>query len=222
MEILSKIILVPITRILAFSLLSFFTFGCSDNQSNKNEEVADESEVIVIDEDQPLVDNQSTIENEGFETNTSDAETRLTYNQSPNLQKDDNKLVLNTTSNEFRTFDKDNNKIVNKNELYDGLFAILDSDGNNVVTEAEFKDSKQDFISKNPQGRFSSFSNWDTDTDNELTKEEFIDKFSSIVDVPNNETLAQNTYVVWDTDNDDRIEKLELDNVVFRFDKNDN
>lgn len=221
MEISNKIILPHKIMILALSLLAIFVFGCSDNQSNQNEEVADESEIIVIEEDEPLVDN-STMDNEGLETNTSDAETRLTYNQPSNLQKDDNKLVLNTTSREFKAFDKDNNKIVNKNELYNGLFTILDSDGNNVVTEAEFKESKQDFISKNPQGRFSSFSNWDTDTDNELAKEEFIDKFSSIVDVADDETLAQNTYVVWDLDNDDRIERLELDNVVFRFDKDDN
>lgn len=216
MEILAKAILPLKARILAFSLLSVFTFGCSENQSSQNEEVADESEIIVTTEEEPLA------ENDGLETSTSDAETRLTYNQAPNLEKSDDKLVLNTTSNEFRALDKDNDDIVDKNELYDGLFALLDSDGNNTVTEEEFKNSKQDFISKNPQGKFSSFSNWDTNTDSELTKEEFSNKFSSIVDVSDNGTLAQNTYIVWDLDNDDRIERLELDNVVFSFDKDNN
>lgn len=222
MEILKTTIFTFRAKIIAFSLLSVFAFGCSENQSSQNEEVLDDGEIVVITEEEPLVDNQPTIENEGLETKTSDAETRLTYNQPPNLQKDDNKLVLNTTSMAFRTLDKDSNDIINKTELYDGLFAILDSDGNNTVTEEEFKSSKQDFISKNPQGKFSNFSNWDTNADNELTKEEFINKFSSIVDVADNETLAQNTYIVWDLDNDDRIERLELDNVVFMFDKDNN
>ncbi len=203
-----------------FTMMALFLFalGCSDKK-NENETLTSDDNIETNTE---VADASEAVqENNTMETNNDRVETRKVY-YPDRSQSNDNKVTINTTSLQFKGLDKDNNGIVNKEELYDGLFSLLDSDGNSFVTDEEFRNSKQEFFSKNPSGRYSSFSNWDSNKDQSLTRDEFVEKFSSIIDVADDETLAQNTYIVWDQDNDEKIERLELDNVIIRFDKNDN
>ncbi len=130
-------------------------------------------------------------------------------------------MLLDARTTGFKQLDTDNDQIVEKDEFYNGLFAATDANKDNLITAAEL-DREVDFWNKNGNPALDSFAEWDADANNQISKEELRNTLAALIDVPNGETLAQNLYVVWDTDNDARIEMLELENIAIRFDTDDN
>ncbi len=147
--------------------------------------------------------------------------TKFTYLQPVTVVRDNSKLVIDARATGFKMLDKDNDDIVEKDEFYDGLYSLMDTDRNNTIDENELR-KEVDFFNKTTFGELDALIDWDTDRDQQISKDEFKNKLASIIDVPDGEKLAQNLYIVWDTDNDDRVEKLELENVIIRFDRDEN
>jgi Ca2+-binding EF-hand superfamily protein len=163
-----------------------------------------------------------TTDNAATETPTgSSTGTKFTYVQPANLAGDEKKMVIDARAAAFKQLDTDNDEIVEKDEFYNGLFAVMDANKDNAVNADEL-DREVAFWNKNGNPALHLFAQWDSDANKEISREEFRNKLAAVIDVPNGERLAQNLYVVWDTDNDDRIEMLELENVVIRFDADHN
>lgn len=203
---------------LCTALLIFIVTGCSDgNNTQENdqqiqEEVVDTEVVEEVNNDEAEMEESSAIEE-----NTVDQSAASEYVPSP----DENKLVMGATSLSYKGLDTNNDGILNKDELFGGLYDLWDVDSDNVVDEEEFNASTQNFFIKNKVTP-RSFDNWDMDSNGEISKEEFREEFASIVDVKENETLAQNLFIIWNQDNDGIVERIELENVIIRLDKDDN
>ncbi len=202
------------TAVVCFSILALMFPACSEKINDQEVIETDEPDVAVV------IDTDTGTTNDNNEAAT-EIDTRYMYTQPENNQQNDNKLVIDATSTSFKKLDADNDGVVRKEEFYDGLYALMDADENNTVDEAEFNEEDRLFIT-NYNAQLNSFADWDADTNKQISVEELKNKLSSFIDVADGEKLAENLYIVWDTDNDDRIEKLELENVVIRFDQDSN
>lgn len=216
---------IPKKALAGFAVAAFLITGCADKMNNQAAngtaamEKRDETvAVAVVPETVAVVPEASA---NTASPATAGAGTKYTYVQPPNLAGDEKKMVIDARGAAFKQLDTDQDGIVEKDEFYDGLYALMDANRDNAVN-AEELDREVAFWNRNGFPALASFADWDADADREVSKEEFRHTLAAVIDVPNGETLAQNLYVVWDTDNDKRIEMLELENVVIRFDADNN
>ena len=211
---------------LAISFLMIFLIACNGDQNqaeNEEEEMQQESPEMMQEETEPMeemeMEEETAEETDTEEQTEQQATQRVTYRQPRTAVQEPNKFVLDASSAAFKNLDTNNDKIIRKDEFYEGLFNLADEDGNSTISEDEFNSLKNEFMGESAE--FASFSDWDENGDG-ITKEEMEDMLSTILDVGDEETLTENLYIIWDTDNDERIEKLELDNVTVRFDQDQN
>ena len=200
------------------AFLLFFVVGCNDNPEQQNETQANqqpEQETVVDMNDQPETQEAAVEEEE--ETPTTPTRT----NYRPRITRSSDKLTLDATDISFRELDESNNFIVSREDLFDGIFNTFNTEEGNAISEEEFNNTKESFFI-NKKGGISNFSEWDEDGNGELSKEEFHKKLNSMIDLEDGRDLPQGTYIVWDVDNDEKIEMLELENFVVKFDSNDN
>lgn len=196
------------TSVVCFVFLCFMFPACSEKTTTQDSAGIDQ--VVVIEKEKEIED-----------TNVPESDTRVTYVQPKNNQTSNDKVVIDASSMSFKDLDTDNNEIVNAEEFYNGIYKLMDADANNTIDEAEFN-KEENFLLLNKNSKLYSFTEWDLDANRQLSKEEIRNKLSALIDIPDGEKLAENLYIVWDTDNDDKVEKLELENVVIRFDPDSN
>ena len=227
METIFKIFNIrKVSYYLLISFLIIFSVGCNQ-QGEQNQTETDEPEMeqeatdMTEEETQPMeqMEEETTEETETAMQNEQQVTERVTYRQPQTATREPDKFVLDASSEAFRNLDTNNDLIIRKDEFYDGLFSLADADGNDVISESEFSALKQEFMGDTDE--LVSFSEWDENGDG-ITKSEMQEMISNIIDVGDEETLTENVYIIWDTDNDEKIEKLELDNVVVRFDQDQN
>lgn len=205
------------------AFLLFFAVACNDNNEQQTEtqayEEPEQEAVVDLNDNNNQPEAQETEEEEEVEETPA---TPARTNYRPRITRSDNKLNLDATSMSFSDLvDENNNYIVSREDLFDGIFNTFDTEEGNSISEEEFNQSKGDFFI-NKQGGISNFSEWDADDNGEISKEEFHSKLNSLVDLEDGKDLPQGKYIVWDVDNDEKIEMLELENFVVRFDSNDN
>ncbi|CAN5251518.1 hypothetical protein BH23BAC1_BH23BAC1_16170 [soil metagenome] len=208
--------LFKINRVLFFctAFLLFFAFGCNNEPQNENRAIENTVQ-------EPVANNQPDVAEEPEEIK-SEEPASTTTNYRPRVIRSHNKLKLDATSTSFKDLDKNGNFILTRDELFNGIFNTLDKKEDDKITEEEFKSLKEDFFINKNSNKISTFSEWDADGNGEISREEFYNKLNSFIDLEDERTLAQGKYIVWDLDNDDKIEMLELENFVVQFDKNDN
>lgn len=201
-------------KLLTLAILFFCTFtysSCSEKMTHQESSDSDQATDAAVTEAETRVE----------EPQIEETITRYTYIQPVDLKREDSKnmgkLIIDARETSFKELDKNNNQIVDKEEFYNGLFKLLDANGDNIIVDEEFK-LENIFLSTNPESDLNKLVAWDANENNQISENEFKSKLASIIDVPDKETLAQNLYIVWDTDNDDKIEKLELEKVVIDFD----
>ncbi|MDQ3394270.1 MAG: hypothetical protein M3512_09205 [Bacteroidota bacterium] len=198
---------------LCTAVLLFFTFGC--NNEPKNENRTTENTV-----QEPIANNQQDVAEEPEEITTEDPATTTNYR--PRVRRSHNKLKLDATSTSFKDLDENGNFILTRDDLFNGIFNTLDKKEDDKMTEEEFISLKKDFFINKNSNKISTFTEWDADGNGEISREEFYKKLNSLVDLEDGRSLAQGNYIVWDLDDDDKIEMLELENFVVQFDTNDN
>lgn len=136
------------------------------------------------------------------------------------IKKPENKEpVLTTMSTSYKEWNKDGNNVLDKEEFYQGLYQVWDKDKNNEIGESEFTDGANNFFASYNFKEYGQYADWDTDNSGNLSVAEFREGMKNTVD---QEPTAQNLLVIWDTDNDDAIERIELDNITVRLDKDSN
>lgn len=188
--------------------------GCSDNKQAASEESAAaevevEENVAVEEESTPMED-----------TMAQEEDVQVSSAPAQKIQKPENKQpVLTAMSTSYKEWNADGNNILDKDEFYQGLYKVWDKDQNGQIGENEFTDGANNFFADYNFKEYGQYTDWDTDGDGELTVAEFREGMKGTVD---QDPTAQELLVIWDTDNDDAIERIELDNITVRLDEDDN
>lgn len=205
---------------LMVSLFFVLTTGCSSDSTSNNDTgtdvVADETTEPVVDED--IEDNTSMQENqEGMMEENDQAANIPARGQIQPPQ--DKEPVLTAMSTSYQDWNTDGNSFLDKEEFYQGLYEVWDGDNNNEIGENEFTEGANNFFADYNFNEYGEFSDWDTDGNGNLSVQEFREGMKSTVD---QEPVAQDLLVIWDTDNDPKIERIELDNITVRLDEDSN
>lgn len=211
------------TFLLSIAFMIALLTGCSQGSEDQ---ATQEENVTQQDVQQEEAATAQTESNEVMQETEEEVQADNTQPaQSPQTQATRNepdKPELQATSLSYRKLDANSDDILNKDELFGGLLSAWDEDGNNTINENEFNTATQNFFARNEFNEYGSFGNWDKDGNNEISEQEFRDTMASIIDIDQNERLAQNLLIIWDLDNDDKIERVELDNITVMLDENDN
>ena len=136
------------------------------------------------------------------------------------IQKPENKQpVLTMMSTSYKEWNKDGNNVLDKEEFYQGLYQVWDKDKNSEIGENEFTEGVNNFFAEYNFKEYGQYDDWDTDSNGNLSVAEFREGMKNTVD---QDPTAQDLLVIWDTDNDDAIERIELDNITVRLDEDSN
>lgn len=119
----------------------------------------------------------------------------------------------------YKELDANSNGILSRTEFYSGFYKAWDENGNNVIEENEFTASADKFFNKNNYNNYGSFSDWDTDANSEVSMEEFRKGMNNVT---GDKTNAERLVTAWDLDNDDKVERVELDNITVMLDQDSN
>ena len=199
---------------LTFVSLSFvLATSCSDNKQAASEENnAPREESITVEEESAPQEEDSM---------TPAPEEDLQVSNAPQtIRKPDNKQpVLTTLSTSYKEWNVDGNNVLDKDEFYQGLYKVWDKDKNGQISDAEFNQGANNFFADYNFKEYGQYADWDTDNNDELSVAEFREGMKGTVD---QDPTAQELLVIWDTDNDDAIERIELDNITVRLDKDSN
>lgn len=184
--------------------------GCSDNK----QEAATETE-----ETAPVVEETPASVEEPVEV---EEEIDMQVDAAPaqKIQKPVNKgPVLTMMSTSYKDWNKDGNNVLDKEEFYQGLYQTWDKSKDGNIEESEFTDGANNFFADYNFKEYGQYADWDTDSNGKVSVAEFREGMKSTVD---SEPTARELLVIWDTDNDPAIERIELDNITVRLDQDSN
>ncbi|MGB3780740.1 MAG: hypothetical protein WA960_20415 [Tunicatimonas sp.] len=127
--------------------------------------------------------------------------------------------VLTMMSTSYKDWNTDGNNVLDKEEFYQGLYQVWDKNKDGNIAENEFTDGANNFFADYNFKEFGQYADWDADNSGDVSVAEFREGMKSTVD---SDPTAQDLLVIWDTDNDPAIERIELDNITVRLDKDSN
>lgn len=192
----------------------FFVLGtsCSSDKPSSSEETttAPAEENTTVEEPAP-VEADTTAQNEDQQANDAPAQAI----QPP----EDKEPVLTMMSTSYKEWNEDGNNVLDKEEFYRGLYQVWDKDGDSQISDQEFTEGANNFFADYNFKEYGQYADWDSDSNGQLSVAEFREGMKSTVD---QEPTAQELLVIWDTDNDDAIERIELDNITVRLDEDSN
>ena len=127
--------------------------------------------------------------------------------------------VLTMMSTSYKDWNTDGNNVLDKEEFYQGLYRVWDKNKDGNIAEDEFTDGANNFFADYNFKEFGQYADWDADGSGDISVAEFREGMKSTVD---SDPTAQELLVIWDTDNDPAIERIELDNITVRLDEDSN
>ncbi|WPP52398.1 EF-hand domain-containing protein [Catalinimonas niigatensis] len=201
---------------LAVSLFFVLGTGCSSDSNNNEQTASEESSASVMEEDAPQESAQVQQEpaEEDAQANNSNAPATQQIQQ-----PEDKGPVLTAMSTSYEEWNEDGNNVLDKEEFYQGLYQVWDGDTNSQIDENEFTNGANNFFADYNFNEYGEFNDWDTDGNTNLSVEEFREGMKNTVD---QDPVGQELLVIWDMDNDDKIERIELDNITVRLDQDSN
>lgn len=189
--------------------------GCSSETGNQ--EVTEETVATPEPEEEIAVEAE---EEPATEEDTAVAEAQVSRVQPEPVKKPENKKpVLEVMATSYKDWNTDGDNVLNKEEFYGGLYQAWDKDGDGEITENEFSEGANNFFTDYNVKEYGDYSEWDSDGSGNVSVAEFREGMKATVD---QDPTAQDLLVIWDTDNDDAIERIELDNITVRLDEDDN
>ena len=191
----------------------FFVSGtsCSSDKPSSSEETTAPAEENTTVEEPAPVEADTTAQNEDQQANDAPAQAI----QPP----EDKEPVLTMMSTSYKEWNEDGNNVLDKEEFYRGLYQVWDKDGDSQISDQEFTEGANNFFADYNFKEYGQYADWDSDSNGQLSVAEFREGMKSTVD---QEPTAQELLVIWDTDNDDAIERIELDNITVRLDEDSN
>ncbi len=184
--------------------------ACSDNKQEATTE-AEGTTTVVEETPAPVQEPMDTEE----------VETDMQVDAAPaKIQKPvDKDPVLTMMSTSYKDWNTDGNNVLDKEEFYQGLYQVWDKNKDGNIAEDEFTDGANNFFADYNFKEFGQYADWDADGSGDVSVAEFREGMKSTVD---SDPTAQDLLVIWDTDNDPAIERIELDNITVRLDKDSN
>ncbi|WKN43538.1 hypothetical protein [Tunicatimonas pelagia] len=217
------------TYFVSAGVVLFTAVGCSS--SNENAEATNE----------PATEAQTEVaemeENEAIQqTEMSDVETEKVVNTKPAIdrtseefrqmkelrERNRNNEVLAGINVKYGDWDADGDNALNEREFFDGFYTVWDFDSNDAISEEEFNKAAENLFINYEFSEYGAFSDWDIDANNELTKSEFMNGLSSIIASDAGQESASRLMTVWDLDNDEKIERIEMSNITVLLDADNN
>lgn len=200
-----------ISNLALATIFFIIALGCSSN----NEQATTETE-----ETTTAVEEVPAPTQEPAEVEAEEPDVQVDAAPAQKIQKPvDKDPVLTMMSTSYKEWNKDGNNVLDKEEFYQGLYQVWDKDKNGNITENEFTDGANSFFADYNFKEYGQYADWDTDNSGDMSTAEFREGMKSTVD---SAPTAQELLVVWDTDNDPAIERIELDNITVRLDQDSN
>ena len=188
--------------------------SCSDNKQAASEEES----TTVVEESAPV--EEAAPAQEDSMAQAPEEDVQVSSAPAEKIQKPENKQpVLTAMSTSYKEWNADGNNVLDKDEFYQGLYKVWDKDGNGAIGDSEFTNGANNFFADYNFKEYGEYTDWDTDGDGELSVAEFREGMKGTVD---QDPTGQELLVIWDTDNDDAIERIELDNITVRLDEDSN
>ncbi|MEO0331977.1 MAG: hypothetical protein AAF223_09865 [Bacteroidota bacterium] len=218
------------TYFFSAGVIVFATACGSSNESNEATATTDEVE--------QTIDSQAEAEEAKAEEQTemANVETEKVVNTKPAIDRDSeefrimkemrernrNNEVLAGIAVKYGDWDTDNDNALNENEFFNGFYNVWDFDKNATVNEDEFNKAAENLFVNYEFSEYGEFSDWDADSNGELTKAEFISGMNSIISSDAGQESASSLMTIWDLDNDKKIERIELSNITVLLDADHN
>lgn len=194
----------------------FLTAGAGCSSNNTQEEASEEAsapatqERTASPEQVPMKQDSTAQPEQDVQVSNAPSTIKKPENEQP---------VLMALSTSYKEWNKGGNNVLDKEEFYQGLYQVWDKDGDSEISENEFTDGANNFFANYNFKEYGQYADWDTDGNGNLSVTEFREGMKNTVDQA---PTAQDLLVIWDTDNDDAIERIELDNITVRLDEDSN
>ena len=201
---------------------SLFVLGTSCSSESGNQEAEETTtaapapeEEVSMEEEEPMEMEEDTAMAEEEE-----ADAQVSRVQPEPVKKPENKEpVLTVMSTSYKDWNKDGNNVLDKEEFYGGLYEVWDQNDSGEIEEGEFGEGANKFFTDYNVKEYGDYAEWDSDGNGNISMAEFREGMKATVD---QDPTAQDLLVIWDTDNDDAIERIELDNITVRLDEDNN
>ena len=194
------------------SLFFLIETGCSSDKPSANEETAPPMEENTTAEE-PAEAPQDTSSAPEVDMQVSNTDPQ------PIQPPQDKKPVLTMMSTSYKDWNVDGNNVLDKEEFYQGMYQVWDTDKDEQISNSEFTEGANQFFADYNFKEYGKYDDWDTDHNSNISVAEFREGMKNTVD---QDPTAQELLVIWDTDNDDAIERIELDNITVRLDEDSN
>ena len=195
----------------AFSLV--VATSCSDNKQATSEETTTVEESATMEEEAAPMQTDSVAQ-------ASEEDVQVSAAPAEKIQPPQNKQpVLTALSTSYKEWNADGNEVLDKEEFYKGLYQVWDQDQDGQITDGEFTEGTNNFFADYNFKEYGEYTDWDADGNGQLSVAEFREGMKGTVD---QDPTGQDLLVIWDTDNDDAIERIELDNITVRLDEDSN
>lgn len=222
------------TYLLGAGIVILTAAGCSSsNEEQANQ--TDEPEAV----EQTTDAQANTMEAEEpatEQTDVEDVETERVVNTKPAISKDSeefrmmkelreknrNNEVLAGIVVKYGDWDTDGDSALNQDEFYEGFFTVWDRDNNQSVNQEEFDIATENLFVNYDFKEYGMFSDWDADGNSEISDDEFINGMVSVINSDSGQESTSKLLTIWDLDNDDKIERIELSNITVLLDADNN
>lgn len=225
--------------LLGASIVIFTAAGCSSSNNEEQASQVDDPEAV----EQTTEAQSSTMEAEepmeepmNEQTDVEDVETEQVVNTKPAISKDSeeyqmmrelreknrNNEVLAGIVVKYGDWDTDGDNALNQDEFYEGFFTVWDQDNNQSISQKEFDVATENLFVNYNFDEYGMFSDWDTDGNSEISDDEFINGMVMVFNSDPEQESTSKLLTIWDLDNDEKIERIELSNIVVLLDADDN
>jgi len=90
------------------------------------------------------------------------------------------------------------------------------------VNEEEFNKAAENLFANYEFSDYGDFADWDEDGNNELTMQEFTNGLVTVISTDAGQESASRLMTIWDLDNDEKIERIEMSNITVLLDADNN
>ena len=194
--------------VLGISFLFFMGCGSNEQATQEVAETEPVQEEVVVEE--PEEEGEPFVEPEDPEMEEAVTQIAPPRDKGP---------VLSMMSTSYADWNADGNNVLDKSEFFGGIMQVWDQDDDGSVNKEEFQTGTNEFFASYNYKKYGRFADWDTDGNGSINDSELEKGMMATV---TSDKAAEAFVTIWDTDNDDKIERVEMGNITVRLDKDSN